>query len=66
MDLYKPTKAALELSYPRMTKGGVILVHDYFSDYYQGIKVVVDEFLNQHKQAFVPIGDGLSACIVKN
>jgi O-methyltransferase len=43
-DLYKPTKAGLEFFYPRMSRGGVILVHDY-NPKWPGVIRATDEFL---------------------
>jgi hypothetical protein len=63
-DLYEPTKAGLELFYPRMSKGGVILVHDYTK--LIGVTEAVDEFLAKTPDAIsLPIGDFLSIAIIK-
>lgn len=43
-DLYKPTKAGLEFFYPRLSRGGIILIHDYNPDW-PGIVKAVDEFV---------------------
>ncbi|SHN60482.1 class I SAM-dependent methyltransferase [Bradyrhizobium erythrophlei] len=43
-DLYAPIKAGLELFWPRMVPGGLILVHDYLSEHYKGSRMAVDEF----------------------
>jgi len=43
-DLYNPTRAGLEFFYPRLSPGGVILVHDYNSKW-EGIVRAVDEFM---------------------
>ena len=42
-DLYKPTLAGLEYFYPRLAKGGVILIHD-FNHNWDGVRKAVDEF----------------------
>jgi O-methyltransferase len=42
-DLYNPTKAGLDFFYPRLSPGGIILVHDYNPDW-PGIMKAVDEF----------------------
>lgn len=42
-DLYKPTKAGLEFFYPRMSPGGVILIHDY-NYKWEGVLKAVDDF----------------------
>jgi hypothetical protein len=41
-DLYAPTKAALEFFYPRMAKGGTIIMHDY--ENWEGPTRAIDEF----------------------
>lgn len=43
-DLYKPMKAGLEFFYPRMSTGGLFLLHDYSSLCWDGAKKAVDEF----------------------
>jgi hypothetical protein len=63
-DLYAPTKAGLQLFYPRMVNRGVILVHDY--NILEGVTQAVDEFLEAAPNAIaVPIGDFMSLAIVK-
>lgn len=42
VDLYKSTVDSLEFFYPRMSKGGVILSHDYPTT--KGVKKAFDEF----------------------
>ncbi|MDR0884033.1 MAG: hypothetical protein LBN05_05465 [Oscillospiraceae bacterium] len=58
MDLYQPTRAGLEYFLPRMEKNGVILLHDYFSDEYIGVKQAVQDYEKEHGQLrLFPIGD---------
>lgn len=64
-DLHDSVIAGLEFFYPRMEKGGVILVHDYFSFFYTGVKKAVDTFCHKEKNTPIPIGDILSIAIVK-
>jgi len=42
VDIYKSTKDTLEFFYPRMSKGGILLSHDYSQ--YKGVKRAFDEF----------------------
>lgn len=69
MDLYRPTKEALKWFYPRMVKGGVILVHDYFSaevnGLFQNLKKGVIEFVEENHAISMPIGDEVSIAIIK-
>ncbi|WP_320972896.1 TylF/MycF/NovP-related O-methyltransferase [Enterocloster bolteae] len=66
VDLYKPTLAGLEYFWPRMSRNGYILVHDYFSYAYEGARKAIDEFSVKYKTAYVPIGDTCSIAFVKN
>ncbi len=43
-DLYEPMKAALEFFYPRMPRGGMLILHDYSSGTWLGATQAVDEF----------------------
>jgi len=43
-DLYLPMKAGLNFFWPRLSKGGIILIHDYSGECWPGIKLAVDEF----------------------
>jgi hypothetical protein len=43
-DLYTPMKAALEFFYPRMPRGGMIILHDYSSGCWSGATRAIDEF----------------------
>lgn len=65
VDLYQPILEGLEYFYPRMVKGGTILVHDYFHPYYTGVKKAVDEFCLKTEIEAMPIGDGISMAIKK-
>ena len=67
MDLYEPTIGGLRFFYPKMSEGGVILIHDYFSEAYPNIEQSVDDYEREigtrlHK---IPIGDDISIAIVK-
>ena len=67
MDLYKPTLEGLRFFYPRMTNGGIITIHDYFSQGYEGVNAAVKEFLNEVSDDITPfpIGDHVSIAIQK-
>lgn len=63
-DLYAPIKAGLEFFYPKMVKGGAILIHDYFNSSFDA-KKAVDEFCAENNLYPMPIGDVLSVAIIK-
>lgn len=67
MDLYKPTLEGLRFFYPCMVRGGIITIHDYFSNGYEGINAAVHEFIGEVKDEIVPfpIGDHTSIAIQK-
>ena len=64
-DLYAPILAGLEFFYPKMVKGGVILVHDFFLAEYAGVKAAVDEFCAKEGISYMPISDEYSIAIQK-
>lgn len=43
-DLYEPMRAGLEFFHPRLSSGGSILIHDYGSGGWPGVKRACDEF----------------------
>lgn len=67
MDLYKPTLEGLRFFYPKMVKGGIIVIHDYFYAGYEGVNVALKEFLNESADSVTPfpIGDAVSIAIQK-
>lgn len=64
-DLYQPIKDGLEVFYPRMASGGIILVHDYYS-MLAGVTKAVDEFIKEYHAVAIPIGDYKSIAIIKS
>lgn len=43
-DLYESMKAGLEFFYPRMSAGGLLLLHDYSNPHWPGARQAIDEF----------------------
>lgn len=64
-DLYLPAIKGLEFFYPRLEKGGLICIHDYFADTFLGIKKAVDEFCDNNNVSIMPVGDNISVSILK-
>lgn len=46
-DLYKPTKDSLDYFFPRLSKNGVIIVHDYNHNW-DGNRKAVDDFISEN------------------
>lgn len=62
VDVYKSTKQCLEFFYPRMSRGGVIISHDYISA--EGVKKAFDDFFKNKREPIIELS-GLQCLIVK-
>jgi len=60
VDLYGSTLTSLQFFYPRMSKGGVIVSHDY--SYVPGVKQAFDEFFQDKPEAIIELVD--TQCLV--
>ena len=57
-DLYSPILAGLEYFYPRMCRGGVILLHDYNNARFQGAKLAVKHYEQSNGSLLlIPLSD---------
>ena len=67
MDLYQPMLEGLKIFYPRMTPGGVILLHDWFYPECPGVKQALLDYENiiNKKLYRFSIGDYFSMAIMK-
>ena len=69
-DLYAPVLEGLRYFYPRMSPGGMIVVHDYDNKQFEGVKRAVQEFekelLGRGDQPLhmVPLGDLHGSCVI--
>lgn len=52
VDLYEPTLRAMRLVWPRMSKGGVVIVDDYRHLELPGVEAAVSEFVNGRQIKF--------------
>lgn len=65
-DLYIPTRDGLEYFYPRLSPGGVILIHD-FNHKWEGVLKAVREFGQKIPESFTVLPDmDSTAMLVKN
>ncbi|MFT7034462.1 MAG: O-methyltransferase [Cyclobacteriaceae bacterium] len=65
-DLYAPTIEALNYFYPRLNKGGVIIVHDYNHNW-DGIPKAINEFIGSIPESLIELPDWQgSVMIIKN
>lgn len=67
MDLYMPTLEGLRFFYPRMVRGGIIVLHDYFSDAYPNVRLAVEDFQKETRSELrlCPVGDDISMAVIK-
>ena len=56
-DLYPPTRAGLEYFYPKLSPGACVIIHDYSSGAWPGVKQAVDEFLKDKPESLIRIPD---------
>jgi hypothetical protein len=59
VDLYKPTLDSLNFFYPKLSKGGAIVIDDYGISQFPGARIAVEEFLLKNDPSFfykVPFG----------
>ena len=64
MDLAEPITRALEIFWPRMVDGGMILVHDYKSVRYPMAEEAVNAFFNAKGITVWPLSDRLGTALI--
>ncbi|MBA7632991.1 hypothetical protein ES703_40547 [subsurface metagenome] len=66
-DLYKSTLEGLKFFYPRISKGGYLLIHDYHNpqESYAGVLRAVNEFMTDKKEKILEIPDVLGSIIIR-
>lgn len=64
-DLYEPMKAGLEEFYPRLSPGGMMLLHDYSSGHWPGATRAVDEFFRELPEKPVLLPDKSGTAVVR-
>jgi hypothetical protein len=64
-DLYAPTASALPVFWERLSPGGAIMVHDYNSLQYKGVKKAVDDFCTEIKILPFPVPDLHGSCVIR-
>ena len=65
-DLYKPTYEGLKVFYPKLVKGGAIIIHDYNSTQFPGVKKAVKEFCVENNVFVVPLSDMHGSAVLIN
>lgn len=56
-DLFEPVYQGLKVFYPLLSSGGAIVIHDYNSMQFPGVKQAVQRYCNEHGLFVVPLMD---------
>lgn len=56
-DLYEPVRAGLEIFYPKLERGGLLILHDYASGFWRGAGRAIDEFLADRPERLIVLPD---------
>lgn len=64
-DLYDPMKAGLDHFYPRLSRGGLLMLHDYSSGYWAGAKQAIDEFCRETGERVVLMPDKSGSAFIR-
>lgn len=64
MDLYNPIYAGLNYFYPRMTKGGFIIIHDCRSSDFDGARAAVMDFCKENHLNYMTMPDRLGTAVI--
>ena len=64
-DLYEPMKAGLEWFYPRLSVGGILILHDYASGDWPGAKRAIDEFFAARAEKPILAADKSGSALIR-
>ena len=64
-DLEKPVLSALNYFYPRIRKGGFLIMHDHSSFYWPGAQNAINEFFKDKMEFIIPIPDKSGTCVIR-
>ncbi len=64
MDLYDPIYAGLKFFYPKMQKGGYIIVHDCRSKNFDGARMALVDFCKEKHIGYMCIHDNLGSAVI--
>ncbi len=64
-DLYEPMIAGLRFFYPRLSPGGLLIVHDYGGVYWNGAKRALDEFVAGIRENLIQLPDKSGTAMIR-
>jgi O-methyltransferase len=66
LDLFEPTRASLEFFYPRLSRGGYLVVHDYNNPESEwACKRAFDAFLADKPERLIELGDMWGSALIR-
>jgi len=63
-DLYEPIYNGLQYFYEKLSNGGYIMVHDYNSKEYTGVKKALRKFSEEKKISYFPLCDNVGSVVI--
>lgn len=64
LNLRNPVEKGLEIFYPRMAKGGYIMISDYNAPFYEGTRNAVQQYCDSNDISYMPIPDLYGSVII--
>lgn len=64
-DLYEPMAAGLDFFYPRLSPGGLLMVHDYSCGHWRGVVQAVDEFCTRTGERLICLPDRSGSAFIR-
>jgi hypothetical protein len=64
-DLYEPAKAGFEFFFPRLSPGGLLVIHDYANPYWPGIKRAADDYCAGISERLLVFGDKSGTAMIR-
>jgi O-methyltransferase len=64
VDLFQPTLEALKYFYPRLVKGGAIMIHDYNAPAFPGVKQAVMKYSAEQEFICFPLADECGSLVI--
>lgn len=61
-DVCEPIKISLECMWNRVVDGGLVVIHDYGSEFWPGVKEVVDEFSSSTSDCYIKDMKSIGIC----
>jgi len=64
VDLYQAIEAGLNFFFPRLSRGGYILVHDFNNHDWRGVRPAVVKFCEDNGLTYVPVADAYGSVVI--